>query len=197
MKNLTIILSILVFSFCSSQIKIEKLGRVTKEIVKLYLQDTIKSQFKSEDYISISIFLDTKSQKSNLYIETVEKEFPIFKNTDYYRWFIFQGKKVIVFCDLGSNDKCEKYFESLNFIKDKENKIELLNEKNISTELDGSIKLWEVTINEKNKINEINGKIIEAEIENPKEFKKILRKHSVLRLYQLIEGGHIISPPIR
>ncbi|MCY0968146.1 hypothetical protein [Chryseobacterium wangxinyae] len=191
MEKLIILISLLVFTLNSSQRKKEKLNVVTENVIKLYLKDTLKKPFKYGDYISVSIFSDSTSNK-NLYIETLEKDFELFKNTEDYKWFTAQGKKIIIFCDFGSSEKCKEYFNTLSFINDEDNSIKFLDQKSTSYELDGDIRLWKIKLNVNNKVTNINGKIIEAEIAHPKVFKKFLKKHSVLKLYQLEEGGNII-----
>lgn len=129
-----------------------------------------------------------------MYIETIEKDFKLYKNTPNYRWFTVEGKKMIIFCGLGSNDRCNNYFETLNFKRKEEDNVELLDMAASSYELDGEIKLWKLFLNKNYKIISINGKIIEAEIMYPKTFRKFLKKHSVLKLYQMTENGMIVYP---
>lgn len=65
----------------------------------------------------------------------------------------------------------------------------------IFTQSRETLRSGEIKLNRKNKITDISGKIIEAEIANPKIFKKFLEKYSVLNIYQMNEGGIII--PVR
>lgn len=193
MEKLIILISFLIFSQYFAQNKIEKLSEITNEAMKLYVKDTLKRSFKYGDNISISIFTDSISNKSNLYIETVDKDFKLYKNAVHYKWFTYQNRNVIIFCGINSTSKCQEYFESLNFKIDKKNKTEILDREIYSGRLDENTKLWIISVNEDYKITDINGKMIEAEIANPLEFKKFLNKFSSLRLYQLYEGGEIMN----
>ncbi|MCS4302647.1 hypothetical protein [Chryseobacterium sp. BIGb0232] len=193
MKNLITILLLLLFSIFHSQIKCDKLGEITENIINLYVKDTLKTSFKSGDFIAVSVFSDSISNKNSLYIETIEKDFKLYKNTPNYRWFTVGGKKMIIFCGLGSNDRCNNYFETLNF-KRKEDNIELLDISTSSYELDGEIKLWKLLLNKNYKIISVNGKVIESEISNPRDFKIFLKKYSNLKLYQMVENGIIVYP---
>lgn len=193
MEKLIFLISFWLFSQYSAQNKVEKLGEITNEAMKLYVKDTLKRPFKYGDYIAISIFSDSISNKSGLYIETLDKDFKLYKNTDNYKWFTFQNKNIIVFCGLNSTSKCQEYFESLNFKVDEKNSLEIADQETYSGRLDENTKLWTIGINKEYKITNINGKMIEAEIANPKRVKKFLRKFSTLKLYQLNEGGEIID----
>jgi len=193
MEKLIFLISFLLFSQYSAQNKVEKLGKITKESVKLYVKDTLKRPFKYGDYIAISIFSDSTSNKNGLYIETLDKNFKLYKNTINYKWFTFQNKNIIVFCGFNSIKKCQEYFESLNFKIDKKNNTELLDQETYSDKPDKNNKLWIIGINENYKVTEINGKMIDSEIANPSGFKKFLSKFSSLKLYQLYEGGEIIN----
>lgn len=145
------------------------------------------------DNIAISIFSDSTSNKSGLYIETLDKDFKLYKNTVNYKWFTFQNRNIIVFCGFNSTGKCQEYFKSLNFKVDEENNTEILDQETYSDKLEENTKLWTIGINKNYKIIDINGKMIEAEIANPWGFKKFLRKFSLLRLYQLYENGEFID----
>jgi len=193
MKKLIILLSFLLFSHYSAQNKVEKLSKITNKVMKLYIKDTLKKTFKYEDKIAVSIFSDSTSNKSGLYIETLNKDFKLYKNTVNYKWFTFQKKNVIVFCGFNSASKCQEYFESLNFKVDEENTTEILDQETYSGKLDEDTKLWTIGINKDYKITDINGKMIDAEIANPKGFKKFFKKNSTLELYQLYEGGELID----
>lgn len=193
MKKLIFLISFLLFSQYSAQNKVEKLGKITKEAMKLYMKDTLKRPFKYGDYIAISIFSDSTSNKSGLYIETLDKDFKLYKNTVNYKWFTFQNKNIIVFCGFDSTSKCHEYFESLNFKIDEKNSKEISDQETFSGKLDENTRLWTIGINKDYKITYINGKMIDAEIVNPREFKKFLSKFSSLNLYQLYEGGEIIN----
>ncbi len=193
MGKIIILISFLLFSHYSAQSRVEKLSKITEEVIKLYSKDTLKRPFKYGEKIAISIFSDSISNKSNLYIETLGKNFKLYKNTTHYKWFIFQKKDIIVFCGFNSLSKCQEYFESLNLKIDGKNDTEILNQKITSDKLDEKTKLWNISINKNYKITDINGEMIEAEIANPKGFKKFLRKFSLLQLYQLYEGGELID----
>ncbi|HCM33455.1 hypothetical protein [Chryseobacterium sp.] len=193
MKKITIILLLLLFSFFYSQKKCNKLGEITENIVKLYIKDTLKTSFKDEEFIVLNVSSDSISNSYKLYIETIKKDFDLYKNTDNYRWFTVDGREMIVFCGLGSNDICNKYLGALNF-KRKEKSLELLDKKVPSYELDGEIKLWKLFLNKNYDIININGKVIEAEIFNPQEFKIFLKKFSNLKLYQMTENGVVVYP---
>ncbi|WP_153395290.1 hypothetical protein [Chryseobacterium vaccae] len=193
MKKLIFLISFLLFFQYSAQNKVEKLGKITKEAMKLYVKDTLKRPFKYGDYIAISIFLDSTSNKSSLYIETLDKDFKLYKNTVNYKWFIFQNKNIIVFCGFNSTSKCQEYFESLNFKVDEKNNTEISDQETYSGRLDENTKHWTIGINKDYKITDINGKMIDAEIANPHGFKKFLKRFSSLKLYQLYEGGEIIN----
>lgn len=193
MEKIIILISFLLFSHYSAQSKVEKLGKITEEAMKLYVKDTLKRPFKYGDNITISIFSDSTSNKSGLYIETLDKDFKLYKNTVNYKWFTFQNKNIIVFCGFNSASKCQEYFESLNFKVDEENNTEILDQDTYSGRLDENTKLWTIGINKDYKITDINGKMIDAEIANPKGFKKFFKKYSTLELYQLYEGGELID----
>jgi hypothetical protein len=193
MEKLIILISFLIFSQYSAQNKVEKLGKITNQTMKLYVKDTLKRPFKYGDYIAISIFLDSTSDKSGLYIETLDKNFKLYKNTVNYKWFTFQNKDIIVFCGFNSTSKCQEYFKSLIFKINEENDTEISDQETFSDKLDENTKLWTIGINKNYKITEVNGKMIDAEIANPLGFKKFLSKFSSLKLYQLYEGGEIIN----
>lgn len=193
MEKLIFLISFLLFSQYSAQNKVEKLGEITNEAMKLYVEDTLKRPFKYGDYIAISIFSDSTSNKIGLYIETLDKDFKLYKNTVNYKWFTFQNKNIIVFCGFNSVNKCQEYFESLNFKVDEKNSTEISDQETYSDRLDENTKLWTIGINEGYKITYINGKMIDAEIANPREFKIFLRKFSLLKMYQIYEGGEIIN----
>ncbi len=193
MEKLIILISFLIFSQYSAQNKVEKLGEITKEAMKLYMKDTLKRPFKYGDYIAISIFSDSTSNKIGLYIETLDKDFKLYKNTINYKWFIYQNKNIIVFCGFNPSIKCQEYFESLNFKTDEKNSMEISDQQTYSGKLDENTRLWTIGINKDYKITYISGKMIEAEIANPKGFKMFLSKFSSLKLYQLYEGGEIIN----
>lgn len=193
MEKLIFLISFLLFSQYSAQNKVEKLGEITNEAMKLYVEDTLKRPFKYGDYIAISIFSDSTSNKIGLYIETLDKDFKLYKNNVNYKWFTFQNKNIIVFCGFNSTSKCQEYFESLNFKVDEKNSTEISDQETYSDRLDENTKLWTIGINEDYKITYINGKMIDAEIANPREFKKFLRKFSLLKIYQIYEGGEIIN----
>jgi hypothetical protein len=193
MKKLIILLLFLLFSHYSAQSKVEKLGKITEEAIKLYVKDTLKKPFKYRDKIAISIFSDSTSNKSSLYIETLDKDFKLYKNTVNYKWFTFQNRNIIVFCGFNSTSKCQEYFKSLNLKVDEENNTEILDQETYSGRLSENTKLWTIGINKDYKIIDINSKMIEAEIANPRGFKKFLIKFSLLRLYQLYENGEFID----
>lgn len=194
MKKIIVLFSFIIFSFTFSQNKIEKFSEITKGLVKLYLQDTLKQPFKYGDYIAISVFSDSNSNTNNLYIETLEKDFKLYRNTVNYQWFKFDGKKIIIFCGFDSTEKCKKYYEGLKFKKINNTCVKLLDKKVNSYELDGKSKLWNIRLNKEYQITDINGKIIEAEIANPKAFKNFLKIYSLLKLYQLNKDGPIVFP---
>lgn len=194
MKKLVILMSFLLFSSYSAQNNIKELSKITEEIMRLYVEDTLKRPFKYGDNIALSIFSDSFSDKSDLYIETLGKDFKLYENTTNYKWFIFQKKNIIIFCGFNDANKCEKYFKSLNFNEDKSNFTQVLNMATPSDILDENSKFWHLSLNKNNKITDISGKIIEAEIVNPVEFRKVLKKYSTLKLYQLNEGGPIVFP---
>ncbi|MGU3377170.1 hypothetical protein [Chryseobacterium sp. M5A1_1a] len=194
MKNLITILSMLLFSIFHSQIKYDRLGKITENIISLYVKDTLRTSSKIGDFIAVSIFSDSISNKSSLYIETIEKDFKLYKNTPNYRWFTVDGKKMIIFCDIGSSDRCNNYFETLNFKRKEEDNIKLPDAEVSSYELDGEIKLWKLFMNKNYKIIRVNGKVIESEISNPRDFKIFLKKFSNLKLYQMIENGIVVYP---
>lgn len=191
MKKLFVLFTILTFSVYYSQNNIKKLAEITEKISELYVKDTLKKPFANGDYIAISIFSDSLSNKKNIYIETIQKDFNLYKNTTRYKWYKFHDKKIIIFCGLNSNEKCNKYFEKLEFVKIEESKM-LLDKAPTEFELDGDIKLWNFFLNKDAKIIKVNGKIIEAEIDNPEGFKKFLKKYSVLKLYQFYKNGNIV-----
>lgn len=193
MKTLIILISFFLFSHYSAQSKVEKLGEITNEVMKLYVKDTLKRPFKYGDYIAVSIFSDSTSDKSSLYIETLTKDFKLHKNTIDYIWFTFQKKDIIIFCGFNSESKCQEYFESLNLKNNKQGNTEIVNHEVASHKLEENAKLWNISINKDYKITDINGKMIEGEIANPWEFKKFLKKFSLLKLYQLYQGGEIID----
>lgn len=192
MKKLIILFSVLLFSVYYSQNKVKKLAKITEKISELYVKDTLKKPFANGDYIAFSLFSDSLSNKEYVYIETIEKNFKLYENTTHYKWFKYQGKKIIVFCGLNYTEKCNKYFEKLQFEKIVENNIKLLEKAPAEFELDGDIKLWSFFLNKDTKIIKVNGKIIEAEIANPEGFKKFLKKYSVLKLYQFYKNGNIV-----
>lgn len=193
MEKLIILISFLIFSQYSAQNKVEKLGEITNEAMNLYVKDTLKRPFKYGDNIAISIFSDLISNKIGLYIETLDKDFELYKNTLTYKWFTFQNKNIIVFCGFNSVNKCQEYFESLNFKIDEKNSTEISDQETFSGRLDENTKLWIIGINKDYKITDINGKMIDAEIANPREFKKFLGKFSLLKMYQIYEDGEIIN----
>ncbi|MFZ4928942.1 hypothetical protein [Chryseobacterium sp. Mn2064] len=193
MERLIFLISFLLFSQYSAQNKVEKLGEITNEAIKLYVKDTLKRPFKYGDYIAISIFSDSTSNKIGLYIETLDKDFKLYKNAGNYQWFTFQNKNIIVFCDFNTVNKCQEYFKLLNFKIDKRNNTKLLDQAIYSDRLDENTRLWTIGINKDYKITYINGKIIDAEIVNPREFKKFLSKFSLLKMYQISKGGEIID----
>ncbi|MCS3530755.1 hypothetical protein [Chryseobacterium sp. JUb7] len=193
MEKIIILISFLIFSHYSAQNKVEKLGKITKEAMKLYVKDTLKRPFKYGDYIAISIFSDSTFNKIGLYIETLDKDFKLYRNTINYKWFTFQNKNIIVFCGFDSANKCQEYFESLNFKVDEENNTEISDKETYSGRLDENTNLWIIGINKDYKITDINGKMIEAEIANSREFKKFLSKFSLLKMFQFYEGGELID----
>lgn len=195
MKKLLILVSFVISTFYSAQNSSKELGRVTEKLVELYIQDTLKRPFQKGDYIAIGLYSDKVSLKRNLYIETLDKDFRLYKKTPFYKWYNFKNLKIIIFCELGSFYKCSEYFQDLNFQDFEEKDIKVLDQESISYELDGDIRIWNIKLNPKNMITDISGKIIEAEIANPKIFKKFLEKYSVLKLYQMNENGMII--PVR
>jgi|GEM_PF-3199446 hypothetical protein len=193
MKNLTILFLLLPFSIFYSQNKYEKLDEITENIVKLYIRDTFKSSFKNGDYIGIYIYSDSISNTHGMSIQTLGKDLKINKRTQNYRWLTFQKKQIIIFCDLNSTEKCNTYFENLGFDKIN-NVIDISDENTISDELDGEIKPWKIMFNQDYKIIKVGGKVIEAEIANPKEFTLFLKRFSNLKLYQIDEKGKIVYP---
>lgn len=178
------------FSQYSAQKEVEKLGEITNEAMKLYVKDTLKRPFKYGEYISVIIYSDSTSSK--LHIETIDKDFELYKKSVNYKWFTFQKKNIIVFCGFNSLSKCQAYFDSLNFNVDEENNTEISDQQIFSGIVYENTKLWILGINKDYKIFSVSGKIIEAEIFNPRQFKKFLNKLSSLKLYQLYEGGDIL-----
>jgi hypothetical protein len=192
-KKIFILSPFVIFKLYSEQNNSKELGQVTEKLVELYIQDTLKRPFQQGDYIAIGLYSDKISLKRNLYIETLDKDFRLYKKSPHYKWYNFQNVKIIIFCELGSFDKCSEYFQNINFQDFEEKNIKVLDQESISYELDGDIRVWKIKLNQKNKITDISGKIIEAEIANPEIFKKFLEKYSVLKLYQMNENGIIIS----
>jgi hypothetical protein len=186
-------MSFLLFFQYSAQNKVVKLGEITNEAMKLYVKDTLKRPFEYGDYIAISVFSDSTSGQSSLYIETLDKYFDLYKHTAHYKWFTFQKKDIIVFCGFNSTSKCQEYFESLNFKVDETNNTKILNQAVDSGRLYENNKLWSMGINKDYKITDVSGRMIDAEIANPREFKRFLSKFSLLKLYQLYEQGEIIN----
>lgn len=185
MKNIITILVIILFSNLYSQ---NNISDITEDALKLYVKDTLKHRFNDVDYIAVSIHSET------LYIETLDRDFELYKKTKNYKWFILEGKQIIIFCDLKSEDNCNDYFNRFKLTSiSNSNKILLDEEPNIF-KLDGEKHLWRLSINQNNNIISVNGKVIEAEIANPKGFKKFLRKYSKLLLYQMDENGVIVYP---
>lgn len=193
MKKIIIILLCLFCSILYSQ-KIDRLSKITNDIVKLYIRDTLKTSFKNGDYIGINIYKDSISSGLGMAIETLDKDYKLQKKTLNYKWFTFQGKKIIVFCDLNSSEVCNRYFEKLWFDKSYSDNPILSGENTLSNELDGEIRPWTIFFNEDYKIVKIGGKLINAEIANPKDFKCFLKKFSNLKLYQMTENGIIVYP---
>lgn len=68
MKNLITILSLLLFSIFYSQMKYNKLGEITENIIRLYVKDTLKTSFKAGDFIAVSLFSDQTSNKSSMHV---------------------------------------------------------------------------------------------------------------------------------
>lgn len=165
----------------------DNLGKTTEVITKLYLKDNVDFQ----KYIGITVYEDTISK--GITIETLKNDFSLYKKTPNYKWFQYDGSKIIIFCDFSSNDKCNKIFNAISFneyISD----LKMLDHEPVSYELDGVIRQWAFRINNEIKINQVNGKFIEDEIRYPKLFRRFLKKYSVLKLYQLNEGGSILKP---
>lgn len=185
MKNLITILILIFFSNFHSQ---NRISEITKDALKLYIKDTLKHKLNDGDYIAVSTYSET------LYIETLDRDFELYKKTKNYKWFILEGKQIIIFCDLKSEEDCNDYFHRLKLKSiSNSNKILLDEESNIY-KLDGEKRLWRLSLDKYNKIVSINGRLIEAEIANPKGFKKFLRKYSKLLLYQMDENGVIVYP---
>lgn len=171
-------------NYCAQEYN--SLGKVTKDVIKLYMTEPIEAQ----NYIGVTIYEDTISK--GITIETLTEDFSLYKKAPFYKWFQSNESKIIVFCDFPSKNKCDKIFNAIKLDHNNSN-MEISDNESISYELDGGIKQWSVRINNRFKVDRINGKIIESEIVNPKVFKRFLKKHSVLKLYQLEEGGPIIS----
>jgi len=171
-------------NYCAQEY--DKLGKITEEIVKLYLSESIESN----GYVGMTIYKDAISQ--GITIETLKNDFDLFKKTPFYKWYQYKGNKIIIFCDFSSNNGCNRMFNAIN-LDHYMSEFKMLDDRPDSYELDGVIKQWSVRINNESKIYKINGKIIEAQIEHPKKIKKFLKKYSVLELYQLEEGGNIIK----
>lgn len=191
MKKLIIILLCLFCSILYSQ-KLDRLSNVTSNIVKLYLKDTLKTSFKDGDYIGIYVYSDTISNGLGMSIETLNKDYKLNQKTSNYKWFKFNGIKIIIFCDLNSSYICDRYFEKLSFDESNDDNTILLEESTISNELDGEIRPWTLFFNKDYKIVKVGGKLINAEIANPKDFKCFLKKFSNLKLYQIAENGVIV-----
>ncbi|MCD0479314.1 hypothetical protein LPB90_12680 [Chryseobacterium sp. LC2016-29] len=185
MKNLITILVIILFSNLYSQ---NNISDITEDALKLYVKDTLKHRFNDGDYIAVSVYSET------LYIETLDRDFELYKKTKNYKWFMLEGKLIIIFCDLKYEDNCNNYFNRFKLTSiSNSNKILLDEESNIY-KLDGEKRLWRLSLDKNNNIVSINGRLIEAEIANPKGFKKFLRKYSKLLLYQMDENGAIVYP---
>ena len=185
MKNIITIFVLILFSNFYSQ---NKITDITEDALKLYVKDTLKHRFNYGDYIAVSLHSET------LYIETLDRDFELYKKTKNYKWFMLEGKQIIIFCDLKSEEDCNDYFHRLKLKSiSSSNKILLDKESSNIYKLDGEKRLWRLSI-DKNNILSINGKLIEAEIANPKGFKKFLRKYSKLLLYQMDENGVIVYP---
>lgn len=185
MKNLITILVIILFSNLYSQ---NNIIDITEDALKLYVKDTLKHRFNDGDYIAVSLYSETLS------IETLDRDFELYKKTKNYKWFMLEGKQIIIFCDLKSEENCNNYFNKLKLTSiSNSNKILLDEEPNIF-KLDGEKRLWRLSLDQNNNIININGRVIEAEIANPKGFKKFLRKYSKLLLYQMDKNGVIVYP---
>lgn len=185
MKNLITILVIILFSNLYSQ---NNISDITEDALKLYVKDTLKHRFNDGDYIAVSLYSETLS------IETLDRDFELYKKTKNYKWFMLEGKLIIIFCDLKYEDNCNNYFNRFKLTSiSSSNKILLDEESNIY-KLDGEKRLWRLSVDKNNNIVSINGRLIEAEIANPKGFKKFLRKYSKLLLYQMDENGVIVYP---
>lgn len=185
MKNIITIFVLILFSNFYSQ---NKITNITEDALKLYVKDTLKHRFNDGDYIAVSVYSET------LYIETLDRDFELYKKTKNYKWFMLEGKQIIIFCDLKSEEDCNDYFHILKLKSiSNSNKILLDEESSNIYKLDGEKRLWRLSL-DKNNILSINGKLIEAEIANPQGFKKFLRKYSKLLLYQMDENGVIVYP---
>lgn len=185
MKNIITIFVLILFSNFYSQ---NKISDITQDALKLYVKDTLKHRFNDDDYIAVSLHSET------LYIETLDRYFELYKKTKNYKWFMLEGKQIIIFCDLKSDEDCNDYFHRLKLKSiSNSNKILSDEESNIY-KLDGEKRLWRLSLDKNNNIVSINGRLIEAEIANPKGFRKFLKKYSKLLLYQMDENGVIVYP---
>ncbi|BAP32208.1 M16 family peptidase [Chryseobacterium sp. StRB126] len=194
MRNVTIILSLLMFSVFYSQNKCERLKETTESLLNMYVKDTLKTSFKDGDYIIAYIYSNEKFNTIGFLIDTFNKKNDLYKKSTNYRWFKFKNKKLIIFCDLNPTQKCKEYFNKLKSIELLDVDIEIKDQETIDDQLDGEIKPWSVYFNKDYKIINVSGKIIEAEIAAPKEFKMFLKKFSNLKLYQMTENGVIVYP---
>ncbi len=192
MKKIIITLVSLFCSILYSQ-KLDCLNEVTEHTVKLYIKDTLKKTLKDSDYIVAYIHSDVKLNTIGLSIDTFSKD-ELFKKTSNYRSFKFEDKKLIIFCDLNSTQKCNEYFKKLKFEKPLNLEFNIKDQEVANDELDKEVKPWSVYLNKDYKIIKVSGKIIEAEIANPKDFKVFLKRFSNLKLYQLTEKGPIVYP---
>lgn len=186
MSKVFYLVIILIFNSYSAQ-EYDNLGKMTENIIKLYLKDRVDSQ----KYTGVTVYEDTISK--GITIETLKNDFNLYKKTQIYKWVQYNGSKIVIFCDFSSKDKCNKIFDAINlsqYISD----VKILDQEPISYELDGDIRQWSFRIDDETKINRVNGKFIEDEIKYPKLFRKFLKKYSVLKLFQLSEGGSIIKP---
>jgi hypothetical protein len=196
MKNVATILSLIFFSIFYSQNKCEKLSETTEVLLNLYVKDTLKTPFKQGDYIAAYVYSNVKLNTIGFSIDTFNKKNEIYKKSPNYRWFKFKDKKLVIFCDLTSTQKCNLYFDKLKLKESLD--INILNNQDITNnELDGEIKPWSVYFNKDYKIINVSGKIIEAEIAAPKDFRMFLKKFSNLKLYQMTENGVVVYPSPR
>jgi len=179
------LLFIVIFNSYSAQ-EYDNFGKITEAAIKLYLKEDVDFQ----KYIGITMYEDTISK--GITIETLKNDFGLYKKAPNYKWFKYNGSKIIIFCDFSSSDKCNKIFNSINFNEDISD-LKILDREPISYELDGIIRQWTFRINDEIKINQVNGKFIEDEIRHPKLFRRFLKKYSVLKLYQLSERGSILK----